>query len=143
MTAAEITTCIITLRLSKCKSQGSLSLFPKHHELTSQNVSYFLINESKTKDSCRKPLRPVKPLRNSTRPYLNEIPPHFIHEIRTKGYDVIGMSDSPTKKGLIRPVRYIYKIKTGVGYCVSQLFPFFEKIQRMGDNENPADFFIG
>ena len=78
-----------------------------------------------------------------TRPYLNEIPPHFIHEIRTKGYDVIGMSDSPTKKGLIRPVRYIYKIKTGVGYCVSQLFPFFEKIQKMGDNENPADLFIG
>ena len=107
-------------------AQASLSLFLKHHELTSQNVFYFLINESKTKDIYRKPVRPVKPLRNSTRPYLNEIPPHFIHELKTKGYDVIGVNDSSEKKGLIVPVHFIYKIKTGVGYCVSLLFPFFK-----------------
>ena len=28
-------------------------------------------------------------LQNSTLPCLNEMPPHFIHEIKTKGYDVI------------------------------------------------------
>ena len=32
----------------------------------------------------------VKPLKNSTLPYLNEIPPRVIHE-KTKGYDVIGV----------------------------------------------------
>ena len=38
----------------------------------------------------RKPIRLVKPTKNSTRPYLNEIPARFIHEIKIKGYDVIG-----------------------------------------------------
>ena len=32
----------------------------------------------------------IKPLKNSTLPYLNEIPPRVIHE-KTKGYDVIGV----------------------------------------------------
>ena len=36
--------------------------------------------------------RKPKPTKNSTRPYLNEIPAHFIHEIKTKGYDVIGVN---------------------------------------------------
>ena len=49
------------------------------------------------------------------------------------------MNDSSAKKGLIVPMHFIYKIKTGVGYCVSLLFPFF-LIQKMGDNENPAYF---
>ena len=39
-----------------------------------------------------KPVKPVKPTKNSTRPYLNEFPAHFIHEINTKGYDVIGVN---------------------------------------------------
>ena len=34
----------------------------------------------------------LKPTKNSTRPNLNEIPAHFIHEIRTKGYDVVGVN---------------------------------------------------
>ena len=32
--------------------------------------------------------RKPKATKNSTRPYLNEIPAHFTHEIKTKGYDV-------------------------------------------------------
>ena len=35
--------------------------------------------------------RKPKPTKNSTPPYLNKIPAHFIHEIKTKGYDVIGV----------------------------------------------------
>ena len=53
------------------------------HAMTTidHNVSYFLINQSKTKtftdlEVTRKPARPVKSLENSTWPYLNEIPPH-------------------------------------------------------------------
>ena len=41
-------TSIITLRLSDCKSHASLTLFIRHHELTNENVSYFLINQSRT-----------------------------------------------------------------------------------------------
>ena len=33
----------------------------------------------------------VSPPKNGTWPYLNEIPPHFIHEIKT-GNDVIGVN---------------------------------------------------
>ena len=39
----------------------------------------------------RKPVRPVKSLKNSTWPYLNEIPLHFIHKIKKEAYDVIGV----------------------------------------------------
>ena len=47
----------------------------------------FLINQSKTKTFTdirvtRKPVRPVNPTKNSTWPYLNEFPAHFIHEIK-------------------------------------------------------------
>ena len=35
--------------------------------------------------------RKPKPTENSTRPYPFEIPAHFIHEIKKKGYDVIGV----------------------------------------------------
>ena len=41
ITAAVNRTSIITLRLSDCKSQASLTLFIRHHELTNENVSYF------------------------------------------------------------------------------------------------------
>ena len=34
-----------SLRLSDFKSQASLSLLLRHHELTNNNVSYFLINQ--------------------------------------------------------------------------------------------------
>ena len=36
-----------TLRLSDCKSHASLTLFLRHHELTNENVSHFLVNQSK------------------------------------------------------------------------------------------------
>ena len=35
--------------------------------------------------------RKPKPTKNSTRPYVNEIPAHFTPEIKTKGYDVTGV----------------------------------------------------
>ena len=60
-------------------------------ELTNKNVSYFLTNQSKTKRFIDlKVTRKPKLTKNSTRPYLYEIPGHFTHEIKTKGYDVLG-----------------------------------------------------
>ena len=53
----------------------------------------FLTNQSKRKTSIDiKVTTKPKPTKNNTRPYLNEIPTHFIHEIKTKGYDVIGVN---------------------------------------------------
>ena len=45
-------------------------------------------------------------LQSSTLTCLNEIPPHFIHEIKTKGYDVIGaVIEIPAQK---RPKTSLY-----------------------------------
>ena len=94
-TAAGNRTCIITLRLSDFKSETSLTLLLRHYELTNENYTYFLTNQSKTKTFIDlKVTRNPKPTKNSTRPYLNEIPAHFTHEIKTKGYDVIGVNCS-------------------------------------------------
>ena len=50
MAEEENRTCIvITLRLSDEKSHAILTLFLRNHELTTKSVSYFLINQSKTK----------------------------------------------------------------------------------------------
>ena len=116
MSAAENRTCIFTLRLSDLRSRASLSLFLRHHEETNTNVSYFLTNQSKSKSFInlkvsKKPVKTVKPTKNSTRPYLNEIPAHFIHDIKTKGYDVIGVTvflhklmRFPCKRGISKGV---------------------------------------
>ena len=116
MSAAENRTCIFTLRLSDLRSRASLSLFLRHHEETNTNVSYFLTNQSKSKTFInlkvsKKPVKTVKPTKNSTRPYLNEIPAHFIHDIKTKGYDVIGVNvflhklmRFPCKRGISKGV---------------------------------------
>ena len=91
--AAANRTCIITLRLSDFKSETSLTLLLRHYELTNENFSYFLTNQSKTKTFVDlKVTRNPKPTKDSTRPYLNEIPAHFTHEVKTKGYDVIGIN---------------------------------------------------
>ena len=45
----------------------------------------------------KKNVKPVQPTKNNTRPYLNEIPVYFIHEIKTKGYNVIGVNLFPLK----------------------------------------------
>ena len=45
----------------------------------------------------KKTVKPVKSTKNSTRRYLNEIPAHFIYEIKTKGYDAIGVNVFPDK----------------------------------------------
>ena len=54
-------------------------------------------------------LKPVKPSKNSTRPYPNEIPVHFTYETKTKVYDDIDVNVFPRKltrclrkKGIIR-----------------------------------------
>ena len=80
VTAAGNTTCIITLPLSGFKSQTSLTLLQRHYELTKENVSYFLTNQSKTKTFIDlKVTRKPKPTKNSTRPYLYEISVYFTH----------------------------------------------------------------
>ena len=61
ITAAGNRKCIITLRLSDFKSQTSLTLILRHYELTNENVSSFLTNQSKRKTSIdikvtRKPI---------------------------------------------------------------------------------------
>ena len=67
MTAAGNRTCIITLRHSDCKSQASLTLFFRHNELTNENVSYSLINQSKIKTFIDLQVtRKLKPTKNST-----------------------------------------------------------------------------
>ena len=71
------------------KSQTSLTLLLRHYELSNENVSYFLTNQSKTKTFIDlKVTRKPKPTKNSTGPYLNEIPAHFIHDIKTIAYEV-------------------------------------------------------
>ena len=100
---------------SDFKSQTSLTLLLRHYELTNENVSYFLTNQSKIKTFIdlivtRKP----KPMKNNTRPYLYEIPAHFTHEIKTKGYDVIDVYIFPRKNTGV----------TGPSHTtVSRLFP--------------------
>ena len=92
ITAAGNRTRIITLRLSDYKSQTSFTVLLRHYELTNENVCYFPTKQSKTKTFINlKVTRKPKPTEISTRPYLNEIPAHFIHEIKKKGYDVIGV----------------------------------------------------
>ena len=99
ITAAGNRTCIITLRLSDFKPQTSLTLLLRHYELTNENVSYFLTSLSKTKTFIDlKVTRKSKPTKNGTRPYLYEILLHFTHEIKTKGYGVIGVNVFLPKK---------------------------------------------
>ena len=97
MTAEGNRTCIIMLRLSDFKSQASLSLFLRHYELINENVSYFLINQWKTKTFTK----PVKDGGSFVSIAL-EIQKReddqisacifIIHETKTKGYDVIGIN---------------------------------------------------
>ena len=88
VTAAGNRTCIITLQLSDFKSQASLSQW-KRFIFSNQPIENQDIYRPKNKF---KPVKSVKPTKNSTRPYLNDIFAHFIHEINTKGYDVIGVN---------------------------------------------------
>ena len=76
------------LRLDDFKSQASLSLFLRHYELINENVSYFLINQWKTK-TFTKPVKDggsvVSIVLEIPKREDNEIPVHFIiHEIKTK-----------------------------------------------------------
>ena len=120
ITAAENRKCIITLRLSDFKSQTSLTLLLRHYELTNENVSYFLTNQSKRKTSIDiKVTRKPKPTKNNTRPYLNEIPAHFMHEIKTIAYDVIGFN-----LFLLTLMRFLHKKVETVVHPILLLYVF-------------------
>ena len=109
--------CIITLCLIDFKSQTSLTLLLRHYELTNENVSYLLTIQSKTKTFIDlKVTKNPKTTKNSTWPYLYEIPAHFKHGIKTKGYDVIGVNvfparqwDSPAKNRSNRCALYYFR----------------------------------
>ena len=91
-----------------------MTLLLRHYEVTNENFSYFLTNQWKTKtfidlkvtktcqtgytnhdrhkikiehDIIDKPFK--LDILNEIPPQVNEIPQHFIHEIKAKGYDVI------------------------------------------------------
>ena len=108
-------------------AQESLTLFLSHNKLTNDNVSYFLINQSKTKTFIdltvtRKPVRSLKSTKNRTRPNRNEIPTHFIHAIKKKGYDRIGVTVFLRQKGVnfIPPILLISAVqsfKSVLLYC--------------------------
>ena len=120
ITAAGNRKCIITLRLSDFKSQTSLTLLLRHYELTNENVSYFLTIQSKRKTSIDiKVIRKPKPTKNNTRPYLNEIPAHFIHEIKTIAYDVIGFN-----LFLLTLMRFLHKKVETVVHPILLLYVF-------------------
>ena len=120
ITAAGNRKCIITLRLSDFKSQTSLTLLLRHYELTNENVSYFLTIQSKRKTSIDiKVSRKPKPTKNNTRPYLNEIPAHFIHEIKTIAYDVIGFN-----LFLLTLMRFLHKKVETVVHPILLLYVF-------------------
>ena len=109
---------------SPCTTMGELfRLYVRG--LTNENASHFLSNQSKTKTFIDlKATRKLKPAKNSTRPNLNEIPAHFIPEIRTKGYDVIGVNvfhitqinEIPLQKkvSLIPPVLLLPTLKRAI-----------------------------
>ena len=109
-----------TITAAGNRTRASLSSLLRQYELTIKNVSYFLTNQSKTKTFIDlKVTRNPKPTKNSTAPYLNEIPVHFKHEIKTKGYDVIGVNlflpklmNSCPQKGTNRCALYYLRIKT-------------------------------
>ena len=127
ITAAGNRTCIITLRLSDFKSQTSLTLLLRHYELTNENVSYFLTNQSKTKTFIDlKVTRKPKPTKNSTWAYLYEILLYFIHKIKTKGFEVIRVNVFPRKKEAKTSLVYYY----GPNYlpCVNFLRSYLVQI---------------
>ena len=100
-----------------------MTLLLRHYELTNENVSYFLTIQSKRKTSIDiKVIRKPKPTKNNTRPYLNEIPTHFIHAIKKKGYDRIGVTVFQRQKGVnfIPPILLISAVqsfKSVLLYC--------------------------
>ena len=57
-----------------------------------------------SKKKKKKPVKPVKPTKNSTWPV------HFICEIKTKGYDVIGVNVFHTK--LIKSTKKVNSVPT-------------------------------
>ena len=70
----------------------------------------------------RKPVRSLKSTKNRTRPNRNEIPTHFIHEIKKKGYDRIGVTVFLRQKGVnfIPPILLISAVqsfKSVLLYC--------------------------
>ena len=73
MKAAGKRTCIITSPHSNFKSQAESAFLRQH-----SRWRLFLVYS--------------QPSKKSTRPYLNNIPSHFINDIKAKGYKVIGFN---------------------------------------------------
>ena len=75
-----------------------------------------------------KPVKPVKPSYNSTWLNINEITPHFVLEIKTKGFDVMGVKVCLRKKcGLNGPYYTAYQ----------QLFKINFKRLKVSQRERP------
>ena len=131
-----------TITAAGNRTRASLSLLPRQYELTNKNVSYFLTNQSKTKTFIDlKVTRNPKPTKNNTRPYLNEIPTHFIHEINTVAYDVSDVNllyqpwHHPSKNSTWPylyeiPAHFIHEIKTK-GYDVIGVNLFLRTLMRI------------
>lgn len=72
------------------------SFLRQQHESTNFLILFLLFSQPQSKRKTFNDLEMtkkfvyIKPLKNSTLPYLNEISPRVIHE-KTKGYDVIGV----------------------------------------------------
>ena len=74
-----------------------------------------VFNPDKQVYHSRKPVKLVLPPENSTLPYLTKSTPHFIHEIETIDYKVIGVNVFLSKKGSTLSLLY---------YCVPALYRF-------------------
>ena len=72
-----------------------------NNESNNEYYSWFLVHQSKTKTFID--LKPVKPPKDSTSLYIDEISPHLIHDVRAKGHVVVSVNvfpsyGSPTRK---------------------------------------------
>ena len=93
-----------------------------------QYMILFLVFVKETKSNTfivlkiiRKPVQSVNRPKNSPWPYLNEIPPHFIHGVKTKEYDVIVVN--VFHPWFYTKVNLIHKGVTGASYTTPLAWP--------------------
>ena len=112
MKAEGMRTCIIMLRFSDVKPRVRLCLLLWQHESNNEYYSWFLVHQSKTKTF--NDLKPVKPPEDSALLYIDEISPHLILDVNTKGYVVISVNvfpsyGSPTRKRPNQSLPYYFR----------------------------------
>ena len=83
-----------------------------NNESNNEYYSWFLVHQSKTKTFID--LKPVKPPKDSTSLYIDEISPHLIHDVRAKGHVVISVNvfpsyGSPTRKRPNQSLLYYFR----------------------------------